>query len=98
MTHLTSNYIASIADIKYLKDMPEEFIPYVTFKAGQEKRVLKGDERVAILNVSTTTSYIAVFLDKGKTIEDVEREVGESSVTLNKDTRKILSELFGGRS
>jgi hypothetical protein len=98
MIPLASTYVASIADIKYLKDLPEEFIPYVTFKAGQEKRVLKGDERVAILNVSTTTSYIAVFLDKRKTIEDVEREVGESSALLNKDTKKILSELLEGQS
>jgi hypothetical protein len=91
-------YIASIADIKHIKDMPEEFIPYVTFKASQEGRILRGDERVAILNVSTTTSYIAVFLDEGKTIEEVEEDVGESSVTLNKDTREVLERLLEERA
>ncbi len=89
-----SSYIASIADIKYLKDMPEEFLPYVNFKAAQEGRTLSGDERIAILNVATTTSYIAVFLDKEKTIEDVEREVKVSSATLNTDTKAILKELL----
>jgi hypothetical protein len=89
-----SEYVASIADIKYLKDLPEEFIPYVTFKAAQEGRTLKGDERIVILNIATTTSYLAIFLDMEKTIKDVEREVGESSAVLNIDSRNILSELL----
>jgi hypothetical protein len=94
---MEAKYIASIADVKYLKDLPEEFIPYVTFKAAQEGRVLEGGERVAILNVSTTTSYIAVFLDPGKTIEEIEKEVQESSATLNTDSKKILKDLLKER-
>lgn len=92
-----SKFVASIADIKYLKDMPEEFMPYVSFKAGQEGRNLQGNERVAILNVPTTTSYIAVFLDKGKTIKDIEREVEAASVVLNTDTRQVLKALLEGQ-
>lgn len=91
------NFVASIADIKYLKDVPEEFIPFVSFRASQEGRVLKGDERVAILNVATTTSYIAVFLDEGKTIEDVEEEVRGSGVSLNRDSRDVLKRLLEGK-
>ncbi len=87
-------FVASIADIKNLKDMPEEFIPYVSLKAAIEGRVLKGDEKIAILNVSTTTSYIAVFLEPGKSIKDVEHEVSASSATLNKDSRRILKDLL----
>ena len=93
----TDKYIASIADIKSLKDMPEEFMPYVTLKAALEGRKLSGDERIAILNVSTTTSYIAVFLDRGKTIKEVEREVAASSAVLNEDTRVILKKLLEGK-
>lgn len=74
--------------------MPEEFLPYVNFKVASEGRTLKGDERIAILNVATTTSYIAVFLDKKKTIEDIELEVKDSSATLNADTKTILKELL----
>ncbi|RMF90349.1 MAG: DUF749 domain-containing protein [Methanobacteriota archaeon] len=76
--------------------MPEEYLPYIRFQAAREGRELKGDERIAMLNVSTTTSYIPVFLDRGKTIEDVEREVAESSAVLNKDSRRILRELLEG--
>jgi hypothetical protein len=89
-----TKHVASIADIKYIKDLPEEFIPYAVFKARMEGRTLNGDERVAILNVATTTAYIALFLDKGKTIEDVEKEVKDSSAILNCDSKKILKELL----
>ncbi len=94
---MESLYVASIADIKYVKDMPEEFMPYVHLKASLEGRELKGDEQVAILNVSTTTSYIALFLDKGRTIDDVEQEVEESSARLNSDSKELLRGILGGK-
>jgi len=87
-------FIASIADIKYLREMPEEYLPYVKHRAELERRRLSGDEMVALLNVSTTTSYIAVFLDRGKRIEDVEREVAEAGASLNSDSRKALERLL----
>jgi hypothetical protein len=89
-----SDYVASIADIKYLKDMPEEFLPYVSVKATIEGREIKNDERIAILNISSTTSYVAIFLDKGKKIEEVEKEVRESSAVLNADSRQILKDIL----
>ncbi len=95
---MSYNFVASIADIKYLKDMPEEFMPFVALKATIEKRELKDQDRIAILNVSTTTSYIPIFLDSDKTIEDVEREVNEASAILNTDSRDVLKKILeGGR-
>lgn len=88
-------FVASISDIKYYKDMPEEFLPFVHLKASLEGRKPKAGDRIAILNVSTTTSFLAIFLDKGKTIEDIEKEVKESSATLNKDSRTVLKDLIG---
>ena len=95
---MPAQYIASIADIKIIKDLPEDFLPYVSFKAGTEERQIKGDEQVAILNVSTTTSYIVIFLDKGKTIKDVEGEVKASGATLNKDAEYILKEILEAKN
>ncbi len=92
------DFVASIADIKYIKDMPEEFIPFVSLTASLEGRVIKGDERVAILNVATTTSYIAVFLDEGKTIGDVEEEARSSGAALNRDSRDVLKQLLEGEA
>ncbi len=89
-----SGFIASIADIKYVREMPEEYLSYVNFRAAFEGRVLQGDERVAILNVSTTTSYIALFLDAGKTISDLELEVEESGAALNADSKIVLQKIL----
>ncbi len=87
-------FIASIADIKYVREMPEEYMPYVNFRATFEGRVLQGDERVAILNVTTTTSYIALFLDAGKSISDLELEVEESGAALNADSKIVLQKIL----
>ncbi len=87
-------FIASIADIKYVREMPEEYLPYVNFRAAFEGRVLQGDERVAILNVTTTTSYIALFLDADKSISDLELEVEESGAALNADSKIVLQKIL----
>ncbi|MEE8403179.1 MAG: DUF749 family protein [Candidatus Hydrothermarchaeaceae archaeon] len=68
-------YIAVLVDIKEVRVLPPEFLPYVEIKANQEERELDGSEKVAILNISGTSSYSSVFLDKGKTIEEIKAEV-----------------------
>ena len=92
-----SGFIASIADIKYVREMPEEFLPYINFRAAFEGRTLQGDERVAILNITTTTSYIALFLDAGKTISDLELEVEKSGADLNADSKIVLQKILEGK-
>lgn len=87
------SFVAKIADIKKVADAGE-YLPYIHFKAEVEGRELKGNELVAVLNVATTTSYIPVFLDKGKRIEDVEKEVGEAGAALNRDSREVLKKLL----
>lgn len=91
---MRSKFVAKIADIKKVKEADEEYKPYIEFRAKLEKRELSGDEIVAILNVETTTSYIPVFLDKGKSIKDVEAEVYEAGAELNRDSRKALENLL----
>lgn len=87
-------FIAKIADIKKVKEADDEYKPYIEFRAKMERRELSGDELVVILNVETTTSYIPVFLDKEKSIEDVEAEVKESGAELNKDSRRVIEDLL----
>lgn len=68
-------FVAYLVDIKRVEKVPLELLPYVEFKATYEGRQLKGDEEIALFNIASTTSYLAVFLDPGKTIEDIEEEV-----------------------
>lgn len=81
-------YIAVLVDIKEVRVLPPEFLPYVEIKANQEGRELDGSEKVAILNISGTSSYSSVFLDKGKTIEEIEAEVlKDAGAKMNYDSR-----------
>jgi len=89
---MNEKFIATLVDIKRIHEVPERLMPYVNFKAEIEGRKIKGSERVAIFNIASTTSYISVFLDAGKTIEDVEREIKEQAFAeLSSDSRKIVA-------
>jgi hypothetical protein len=90
-------FIASLVDIKEVDKVPSELLPYVEFKATYEGRLLKGGEKVALFNVASTTSYLAVFLDPGKTLREIEAEVKNQAFAdihpeSKNSLRKYLSE------
>ena len=70
-----SEYLAVLVDIDEVSKLPLEFMPYVDIKANSEGRELEGSEKVAIFNISTTSSFFPIFLDEGKTIEEIEAEI-----------------------
>lgn len=85
------SFIASLVDIKRVSSLPRELRAYVDFKAELNRRKLDGSERVAIFNIATTISYIPVFLDKGKSLEDIEKEIkDEAHAVLTHEGREIL--------
>lgn len=88
---MKEKFIATLVDIKHVHEVPQEFMPYVNFKAELEGRKLKGSEKVALFNIASTTSYIPVFLDEGKTLEDVEKEIeAQASAKLSSESKEII--------
>jgi hypothetical protein len=86
-----SEYIAVLVDIKELKKLPNEFMPYVEIKAATEGRRPKDDEKVAVFNISTTSSYAVIFIEKGKTIEEVEAELlKDAGAKLNHESAEAV--------
>lgn len=82
-----SEYVAVLVDVKEFKKLPPEFMPYVDIKAGMDKREPKEGEKVAVFNISTTSSYTVVFLDAGKTIEQVASEIEkDAGAKMNHET------------
>ncbi len=82
-----SDYIAVLVDVKEFKKLPEEFLPSVDIKANMDKREPKDGEKVAVFNISTTSSYTVVFLDAGKTIEQVASEIEkDAGAKMNHET------------
>jgi len=72
----------------------EELLPFVAFRANLEHRDLRDGDEVAIFNVHGTSSHFVVFLDPGKTPEDVEEEMVPYNVVVSKfDWSRIVQEL-----
>ena len=71
-----------------------DLMPFVMFRANIEKREPRDDEDVAIFNVHGTSSNFVVFLDAGKTSEDLEEELVPYNVVLStSDWTRITQEL-----
>lgn len=86
-----TGYIAVLVDVKEFKKLPTDFMPYVDIKASMDGRKPKGDDKIAVFNISTTTSYCAVFLDEGKTIEDVKAEIqNDAGAKMNHETAEAV--------
>lgn len=89
-------FMATFVDIKDVSKVPIEIAPYVDFKIAYEGRKIIGGEKVAIFNIATTSSYAVVFLDKGKTLKDVEKELEEEShAVLNYESRQVMLRILG---
>lgn len=84
-------FIATLVDMKRIHEVPQDLMPYVNFKAELEGRKIKGSERVVLFNIASTTSYIPVFLDEGKTLQYIEKEIEEQAFAkLNPESREII--------
>jgi hypothetical protein len=84
-------HVARLIAITEVKNVPPDIRPFVEFKAAVEDRKLSDDERVALLVIDTTTSYVPVFLKSPMTIGQLEKELANQDAKLASDTRELLS-------
>lgn len=91
-----SRFIATIVDVKRADKIPAELQPYLDFKANYEGRSLRGDELVAVFNIASTTSYLMIFLDPGKSLGDIEEEIASQAFAkLSPASRASLRKYLG---
>ena len=89
-------FIAILGGIFKFKDLPEEYGPYVQFKAAIEGRdeIDDNDEddndEIAILDITGTGSHHVLFLDKYNNLNEIKRELREADAKVNVTTLKIL--------
>jgi len=83
-------FIATLGGIFRFKDVPEEYGPYVQFKATIEKKELQDEDEIAILDITGTESHHVLFLDSYDNIEQVKEELKEADAKVNHTTLKIL--------
>ena len=78
-------FVATLDGIFKYPDIPEEYEPYVQFKATIEKREVKDGDDLAILSISGTDSHHVLFLDSYNNIREIEKELkdGDTEIYLN---------------
>ncbi len=84
-------FIATLGGIFRFRDLPEEYGPYVQFKAAIEKREdIKENDEIAILDITGTDSHHVLFLDSYNNLNEIKRELREADAKVNVTTLKIL--------
>jgi len=84
-------HLARLVAITEVANVPPDIRPFVDFKAAVEERKLDDGEKVAILNIDTTTCYVPVFLKDPPTLEQLEEELGRQDSQLTADSREALA-------
>jgi len=84
-------FIATLGGIFRYRDLPEDYGPYVQFKAAIEKREnIEENDEIAILDITGTGSHHVLFLDSYNNLDEIKRELLEADAKVNVTTLKIL--------
>ena len=83
-------FVASLDGIFKYSDLPEEYEPYVQFKATIDGRELKPTDEMAILNIAGTSTHHVLFLDSYNDVSEIEQELKDADAKINHSTLKII--------
>ena len=83
-------FLATLDGIFKYSDLPEEYEPYVQFKATIEKREVKQSDEIAILNIAGTSTHHVLFLDSYENVSEIESELKDADAKINHTTLKII--------
>jgi hypothetical protein len=81
---------AHLIGVYTLRDMPEELTGFVNFQAKLEKRELRMDERIALLVIVGTSSYVPVFVETISDLVAVDKRLREQDAEMDGVTRQSL--------
>jgi hypothetical protein len=70
--------------------MPEELTGFVNFQAKLEKHELRMDERIALLVIVGTSSYVPVFVETIRDLLVVEKKLRDQDAEMDNVTRESL--------
>ncbi len=92
-----SRHKAVLVTITEAASVTAELRPFVEFKAALERRGSDPKDVVAIFKVHGTSSHFVVFMDAGKTMEDVDAEVAPYDVLIPNEARQRVAEALEAR-
>lgn len=83
-------FIATLVGIFKYNELPEEFGPFVQYKASLENKDINDEEEIAILNIRGTESNHVLFLSSYDNISQIKDELKQADAKVNQTTLKIL--------
>jgi hypothetical protein len=79
------------------EELPEELEGFVRYQAARDGRQMKAGERIAVLNVTGTSSYVPVFLADINGFADLESRLSQHGVQADRvsmvSLRRVLQEM-----
>lgn len=88
-------YKAHLVSITAAESVPPNLKGFVTFQASLEDHEVQAREKVALLVIEGTSSYVVFFLGKVKDVEEIERRLREQQAEMTVETRAILEKNLG---
>jgi len=83
-------FIATLVGIFKFEELPEEYGPFVQYKASIENKDINDDEEIAILNIRGTESHHVLFLSSYNNVNQIKDELKQADAKVNQTTLKIL--------
>lgn len=83
-------FIATLVGIFKYDELPDEYGPFVQYKASLENKEIKDDDEIAILNIRGTQSNHVLFLNSYDNLQQIQEELKEADAKVNHTTLKIL--------
>jgi hypothetical protein len=90
-------YKAQLVGVYLVKEMPDELRPFLNLQAARERREPKPSDKVAVLQVVGTSSYIALFLDSIGSVSALEGTLRQQQVEMNEVTKMTMERLLTGK-
>ena len=87
-------YKAQLVGVYQVREMPEELRPFLNLQAAREKRELKMSDRVVMLQIVGTSSYVAVFLDTIGSISELEDRLRQQEAEMTEVSKKSLQRIL----
>ena len=91
MDNERTEFVATLISILTVKEaLNSEMENFVKVRAAIDKRELNDEDKVAIFNINSTTSYQVFFIDKDTDIEELKEEFKKMNVRINYDSEQVL--------
>ena len=87
-------YKAQLVGVYLVREMPDELRPFLNLQSAREKRELKMNDKVVMLQIVGTASYVAVFLDTIHSVSELEDRLRKQESELTEVSKKSLQRLL----